>query len=708
MGLNVKNWRPRRVAALVLVIALLAAQPSVHLARAQESAPVLFEVTGVAGATLRAEPNGSSAALAIVPAGSAVGLAGPDVVSNGTVWRQVRTAEGAVGYLPAGLLVQTSGAPVQTASPMNAPANAPPAPASSVGSAGAPGPSGDAAGQTAAASSSSSDAGASRTAASRGLDPTPVPSPTPAVPRTTVEHRRGRDVTITHIDTERAPNGARMGAGRIIVKFKSGATQSVQTDAHRAAGASATESTRLPGTSVAKVQPGTVDRALAAYRARPDVEYAEPDYVRRATLTPNDPSFSQQWNMQKIGAPIAWDLTTGTNAPKIAILDCGVYTESSTFPAPDGQFGHPDIRGKVVAEANFSNATTGADDFCDHGTLMAGIAAASTNNALGVAGVAFNAKLINGKVLDDNGNGFDSWVASGIVWAADNGAGVISMSLGGDGGCNQTLQSAIDYAWNRGAVIVAAAGNGGADGVGDPLPEAPGSCNHVIPVGAIDQLDGKASFSNYNANPASGAVVPLAAPGVNVLSTDYLGTYSTVSGTSPATPHVAGAAALVMLLHPGEANSAIVSRLINNADPIVGTGTYWANGRLDVPAAIAGVTCSPRPTVTVSANANGSYLNVTLTVAGTGNAIRYFQVNGTAGTIVNASLAFYATYGGNPAISPLQWGGASTYVPSNTAASTTFQVHRQAAGSAATVPVKVQDICGAWSTFVGGGNSAGF
>ena len=164
--------------------------------------------------------------------------------------------------------------------------------------------------------------------------------------------------------------------------------------------------------------------------------------MRRAAVTPNDPDFnSQQWDVQKIGAPSAWDVTTGAT-PRRSPSSIAVSTLNRPPTRPhDGQNGHPDLRGKVVNEANFTNAKTDADDWCDHGTLMAGIAAANTNNSLGVAGVAFNAKLMNGKVLDDTGEGFDSWVASGIVWATDNGAGVISMSLGGDGACSQTMQT---------------------------------------------------------------------------------------------------------------------------------------------------------------------------------------------------------------------------------------------------------------------------
>src|SRR5205823_9262698 len=110
---------------------------------------------------------------------------------------------------------------------------------------------------------------------------------------------------------------------------------------------------------------------------------------------------------------------------------------------------------------------------------------------IGVAGIGYNATILNGKVLGDTGSGLDSWIAGGIVWAADNGAKVISMSLGGPGGCPASLQAAADYAWARGAVLVAAAGNGGDDGVGDAAVESPGNCNHVLAIGALDQSDGR-------------------------------------------------------------------------------------------------------------------------------------------------------------------------------------------------------------------------
>ena len=152
---------------------------------------------------------------------------------------------------------------------------------------------------------------------------------------------------------------------------------------------------------------------------------------------------------------------------------------------------------------------------------MAGIAGASTNTqpATGIAGVGFNVAAVQRQgARTTTASGFESWVAQGIVWAADNGAQVISMSLGGARPLLARRCRTPSTTPGRGTrSIVAAAGNGGADQVGDPAPESPGNCTHVIPVGAIDQNDARASFSNY------GPAVPLAAPGVNVLSTNYVG-----------------------------------------------------------------------------------------------------------------------------------------------------------------------------------------
>jgi thermitase len=709
--LTTKRWRRPRLLVLVILTALLAIQPTGLLALAQEPTVTMFTVVGVAAATLRAEPNGSSMAVAIVPSGSVVSAAGPDAVTVGITWRHVRTAEGSVGYLPAGFLawngvgappneplassnVGASEAPVQSvgAAPSGS-VGAGPAPLTSDGSSGVA--------QTGGVVEPSV-AGVAAVSSSTARQPEPTatpPTPTPVIPtaRTTVERRRGKDVTVTHIAEQTAPNGRAMGAGRIVVKFKPGATEQGQAAAHRAAGSVSSRRAGRADVQIAQVDPGAVQQALAAYRSRSDVAFAEPDYVRRATLTPNDPNLPQQWGPLKIGAPIAWDVTTGAETTRVAILDSGVFTESSTYKAPDGLSGHPDLRGKVILslERNFSDAVD-ADDWYGHGTLMAGITGARTNTAApeGIAGIGFNVQLLNGKVLDDTGSGFDSWVAEGMVWATDMGARIISLSLSGPGPCSQTLQEAVNYAWARNVVIVAAAGNGGADVIGDLGVEAPANCTNVIPVGAIDQNDQRPTFSNF------GPGVLLTAPGVDILSTDNLGGYSLVRGTSPATPHVGAVASLLVSTQHGNTNQSIVTRLLQTADPIVGTGSIWGNGRVNAAAAIGPVSCSPRPAVTVANAPTGTALNVTAGVTGVGNAVRFIRSGAVAGPSLNALVIFPTPVS--------EAGGTKTYVPQTVGATAVFQVKRETPGVGSTLPFIVTDGCGNWTSFAGGGPSAGF
>ena len=163
--------------------------------------------------------------------------------------------------------------------------------------------------------------------------------------------------------------------------------------------------------------------------------------------SPVDAYFDKQWGMNKVQAPQAWDVTTGSGEVNIAILDTGIDLD------------HPDLAAKIVSSINFGDSPN-ADDSYGHGTHCAGIAAASTNNGVGVAGLGYDSTLMNVKVLRDNGSGYYSWVANGITWAADNGAEVISLSLGGSS-ASSTLENAINYAWDKGVVIVTAAGNNG-------------------------------------------------------------------------------------------------------------------------------------------------------------------------------------------------------------------------------------------------------
>jgi thermitase len=393
-------------------------------------------------------------------------------------------------------------------------------------------------------------------------------------------HRGSQTVQVRPLKTALTPTGAEVVADRLVVAFKPTTNVQAFADVHqqasaRGAGLARAVATPAPGVQLVDVSGAvSLEQAARAYRTDARVRYAEPDFVVHATTTtPNDPLFAQQYGMTKIKAPFAWDATKGSGTVKVAVLDCGIYdVTSAAFNAP----GHPDINGKVVAHIDFTGSSTGADDFCDHGTMTAGIVAANTNNGIGVAGVGFNTSLMNGKVLDDNGSGTSTMVTNGIRWAADNGARVINMSLGNSlSTCPQIFQDAIDYAWGKGVVIVASAGNSSL-----PFAGSPANCNHVLAVGATDQNDQRPAFSNFGAN------VQVAAPGVGIVSTNFDGNYEAFDGTSESAPHVAGLAALVWATSFGTSNEAVVARIKSTADPIAGTGTLWVNGRINAAAAV--------------------------------------------------------------------------------------------------------------------------
>jgi thermitase len=355
----------------------------------------------------------------------------------------------------------------------------------------------------------------------------------------------------------------------ILVKFKAGTGEATKREIHgRHRGSVVDELTQL-GVQVVRIPAGKVLDRVGAYRSEKNVEFAEPDFIAEAIGAPDDLYFSNQWGMTKIQAPQAWDITTGDPSIKIAILDTGVDQN------------HEDLASKIVASKNFTTSGT-VDDRYGHGTHVAGIAAAATNNGIGVAGVGYNSTIMNGKVLGDTGSGYYSWIANGIIWAVDNGAKVISMSLGGSSP-SSTLESAVNYAWSKGVVLVAAAGNNG-----NTTPVYPAYYSNCIAVAATDSNDTKASFSTY------GSWVDVAAPGVDIFSTlpnhtNKIGilNYGSLSGTSMATPHVAGLAGLVWATSYGTSNTSVRNRIQSTADPVIGTGTYWQYGRINAYKAVA-------------------------------------------------------------------------------------------------------------------------
>lgn len=281
-----------------------------------------------------------------------------------------------------------------------------------------------------------------------------------------------------------------------------------------------------------------------------EVAWAEPNRWREATVVPNDPQFGSQWGLTKINCPQAWDSTTGDSSIVVAVLDTGVdlnHPELAPLLLPgqdlvDFPPGSTPRPGWVF-EGDFTGVDAVPQDEVGHGTHVAGTIACATNNGVGVAGVAWNVGLLPVRVLARirntatgrvSGSGSAANIAAGIRWAVDNGARVINMSLGGY--ADTTVErEAIAYAVSRGVVVVAAMAN---DNTGEPA--YPAAYPGVIAVGATDSGDSRAEFSNF------GNWIDVAAPGVDIQSTYWDDTYASLSGTSMATPHVAGVAALIL------------------------------------------------------------------------------------------------------------------------------------------------------------------
>ncbi len=320
-------------------------------------------------------------------------------------------------------------------------------------------------------------------------------------------------------------------------------------------------------------------RHLDQLKADPEIEFAEPDHVVRSSQQlPNDPylsssgswgqSYGDLWGILAIGGPAAWNTNAGDGIV-VAVVDTGidynhpdiaanVWTNTKEIPnngIDDDNNGHiDDVRGWDFIGPTYQTPTQSNNpiDHMGHGTHVAGTIAAVGNNGIGVIGVAWRAKVMAVKGLDDSGFGLDSTLGPAIIYAANNGAEVISNSWAGQGS-SQTITDAVNYAYNLGAVIVAAAGNNG----DDARNYFPANLPQVITVSAWDPNGFPAFFSNW------GSKIDVAAPGVDILSLRATGTsmgrpltsdYTRADGTSMATPHVSGVAALVLAQHPTYSN----------------------------------------------------------------------------------------------------------------------------------------------------------
>jgi len=410
----------------------------------------------------------------------------------------------------------------------------------------------------------------------------------------------------------------------------------------------------------------------------PSIEYAEPDRIMTHMATPNDPRYNEQWHYFDttggLRLPAAWDVSTGSGV-NVAVIDTGYRPHadlsgqflqgydfiSSATIANDGGGRDSDASdpGDAVAAGSCSSGQPSRDQTSSwHGTHVAGTIAARTNNGVGVAGVAYNAKIVPVRVLGKCG-GYTSDIADAITWSSGgtvsgvpanaNKARVLNLSLGGGGACDATTQNAINGARSRGAVIVVAAGND-ATNVSNA---SPANCSGVIAVAATGRTGARASYSNY------GTLVDVAAPGGDgsnsVLSTLNAGTgapagdsYAGYQGTSMATPHVAGVAALMLALNTNLTPDEIEARLKSTARAFPASCSGCGTGIVDATAAVAAATAPVAQPVTLAESESNNTIatadavssnntNVTGNLGSTTDT-DYFRVDLPAGKTLSAVL----------------------------------------------------------------------
>lgn len=282
----------------------------------------------------------------------------------------------------------------------------------------------------------------------------------------------------------------------------------------------------------------------------------------------------------------------------VAVIDSGVSAS------------HPDLSGKVLPGYDFFNGDADATDDNGHGTAVAGITAAATNNAIGMAGVSWNSMILPVKALGADGSGSYSAMANGITWATNKGARIINLSLGGTSS-SRALQDAVNYAWSRNVILVAAAGNNG-----NSTLIYPAACNNVVAVSATDFADGRPTWSNF------GSYVDVSAPGVGILTLSGASSYANWNGTSFSSPVASGVVALMTAANPSLSNVGVVDALLKNSDDIGSAGydVYHGNGRVNARRAVAAVanvvpSDSTPPSVEFSSPANGAVLAGTVNVS---------------------------------------------------------------------------------------------
>jgi thermitase len=383
--------------------------------------------------------------------------------------------------------------------------------------------------------------------------------------------------------------------GELLLRFKPGASERSKGELLTSLGLEIVDQIPQIQTLVIRVPENTISQVTSALSHNPMIDFVEENRQVPPSAIPNDPYYSAQWHLTRIEAPNAWDISLGDNRVTIAILDSGVDPN------------HPDLAARLLTGYNFYDSNYNTSDIYGHGTKVAGVAAAITNNTVGVSAIAWQSSILPVRVTDTQGYTFYSLLAKGLIYAADNGAKSATISFLIYGG--HALSSAAKYFMDRGGLVVGAGGNTGSYYNDSDNP-------YIISVSATTSTDSVATFSTY------GPYIDLAAPGASIYTTLRGGGYSTVSGTSFSAPLTAGLTTLMFSANPSLTPTQVEQILKSTAVDLgdLGYDIHYGWGRIDASKAlraVVGITPiedSDPPKVAITSPLDGATVSGGITV----------------------------------------------------------------------------------------------